>query len=381
MISVVSVFVLLSAVPGQAEEKKVQDMKALDPNMATKQPGDDTLWYDIRELGVEGKGWTDTKDFYDRLPARAEGLVRDPVWQLSLHSAGMCVRFVTDAPSISARWTLRFGSLAMPHMPATGVSGLDLYARDQGQWHWAGAGRPEHFPDVQQSLVSGLAPGAREYLLYLPLYNGVQSVQIGVPPGASLFKAPPYPEEKAKPLCFYGTSITQGGCASRPGMAYPAILGRWLNRPVINLGFSGNGQMECEVANLLAELDPCVYVMDCLPNLDAKGVRERTEPLVETLRKARPDTPIVLVESIVYQNSIWVPDRLKHTDGDNAELQSALHRLKERGVKGLYLVKGNSLLGEDGEATVDGAHPTDVGFLRIAEALEPSLKSAIRHSR
>jgi len=371
-----------------------QDLEALDPSMATTQPGDKTLWYDVRELGVEGRGWSETKEFYDRLPAKAEGIVRGPVWNLSHHSAGMCVRFVTDATTIAARWTLRFEPLAMNHMPATGVSGLDLYARDllpgppptqgrepspanPGTWHWVGVGRPEKFPTNQQVLVGGLAPGRREYLLYLPLYNGVQSVQIGLAPEAQLFKAPPYPPERAKPVCFYGTSITQGGCAARPGMAYPAILGRWLNRPTINLGFSGNGQMDPEVGQLMAELDPSVYVIDCLPNLDAARVTERTEPLVEALRTARPETPIVLVENITYQNAVLVPGSRQGYTAKNAALRAAYDRLVARGVQHLHSVPGDNLLGADGEATVDGTHPTDVGFLRIAETLEPVLRAIL----
>lgn len=375
--------------PAQAQDSTAQDLVALDPNMATTQPGDNLLWYNIQELGVEGRGWSDTKEFYDRLPARAEGKVRPPVWDLSKHSAGMCVRFVTDATTLTARWTLRFESLAMNHMPATGVSGLDLYAKTEvpllakeGQggirsWHWVGVGRPEKFPTNQQTLVAGLAPGSREYRLYLPLYNGVRSVQIGVSPGAKMFKAPPYPPGKAQPLLFYGTSITQGGCASRPGMAYPAILGRRLDRPVINLGFSGNGQMDPEVVQLLAELDPCVYVIDCLPNLSPSLVTERTEPLVQTLRQAHPDTPIVLVENIVYQNAALVPGSRQGYLAKNEALRAAYGRLVGRGVENLYYVPGEPLLGEDGEATVDGSHPTDVGFLRIAEALEPVLRSIL----
>jgi lysophospholipase L1-like esterase len=214
--------------------------------------------------------------------------------------------------------------------------------------------------------------------LYLPLYNGVQSVQIGLAPEAQLFKAPPYPPEKAQPICFYGTSITQGGCAARPGMAYPALLGRWLDRPTINLGFSGNGQMDLEMGQLMAELDPSVYVIDCLPNLDAARVTERTEPLVEALRTARPETPIVLVENITYQNAVLVPGSRQGYTAKNAALRAAYERLLARGVQHLHYVPGDKLLGEDGEATVDGTHPTDVGFLRIAEALEPVLRSLTR---
>lgn len=345
---------------------------------AEAESGDPMKWCDVRELEVEGRGWSDTAEFYDRLPARAEGLVRGPVWQLSQHSAGICVRFVTDATTLSARWTLRFESLAMNHMPATGVSGLDLYVRDKGKWRWLAVGRPEQFPANQHVLVSDLPTAEREYGLYLPLYNGVRSVEIGLPKDATFARAPGWPEG-VKPICFYGTSITQGGCASRPGMAYPAILGRWLDLPTINLGFSGNGQMESEVAQLLAELDPCAYVIDCLPNLDVARVAERTQPFVETLRQARPDTPIVLVESITYQNAYLLPGMCESHTSKNAALRAACNQLTARGVGNLHYVPGGKLLGDDGEATVDGAHPTDLGFVRMAEVLEPVLKHTVKH--
>ncbi|MBN1442046.1 MAG: SGNH/GDSL hydrolase family protein, partial [Planctomycetes bacterium] len=202
-------------------------------------------WRDALELGIEGRGWSDTESPYDRLPARAKDVVRPPVWSLSLDSAGMCVRFITDATSIHARWTLRSKSLAMPHMPATGVSGLDLYFKGtDGRWRWLAVGRPTAFPTNEARLAADLPPGKREYLLYLPLYNGVTSVEIGVPEAATIEKAPPRGPGERKPIVFYGTSITQGGCASRTGMVHTAILGRWLEHPVINLGFSGNGRME-----------------------------------------------------------------------------------------------------------------------------------------
>src|SRR5262245_17570807 len=280
---------LLALLPAQAA---AQD---LDPGRAKADPTGSILWYDLRLLDVEGQGWPDTKSPYDRLPAKAEGVVRPPVWNLSRHSAGLCARFVTDATAIHARWTLTSDNLAMPHMPATGVSGLDLYVRaPDGVWRWLAVGRPTARTNTAQ-LVGNLAPGKREYLLYLPLYNGVSSVEIGIPKGNTLAKGPERPAERQKPIVFYGTSITQGGCASRPGRVHTAILGRRLERPVINLGFSGNGTMDPEIARLLAELDPAVYVIDCLPNMTAPQVEERAEPFVRTLLKARPKTPVLLV--------------------------------------------------------------------------------------
>lgn len=337
----------------------------------------DIAWYDIRDLGLEGQGWPDVAAPFDRLPARAEKLVRAPVWSLSRHSAGICVRFVTDSTEIHAQWTLRSERLEMNHMPATGVSGLDLYARTKtvneggGTWRWLAVGRPGSKSNTAR-LVSGITTGKREFMLYLPLYNGVESVELGIPRSATLWKAPSR-ASGLKPIIFYGTSITQGGCASRPGMVHSAILGRWLDAPVINLGFSGNGRMEAEVATLMAELDPSVYVIDCLPNIGASDVASRTEPLVRILREAHPTTPIVLVEDRSYTDSFLVSSKRERNRTSRVELKSAFDRLKSAGDENLYYIEGEGLLGDDGEGTVDSSHPTDLGFLRQAEAFQKTL--------
>jgi hypothetical protein len=344
-------------------------------------PAAELAWTDIRSLGVEGRGWNDTPDFYGRLPAAAKTVVRPPVWDLSRHSAGLLVRFVTDAPAIHARWAVTSGSLAMPHMPATGVSGLDLYVRAPGrEWRWLATAMPRAMTN-SQALVAGLPPGEREYLLYLPLYNGLQSAELGVPAPASLRSANPWGPGVRKPAVFYGTSIVQGGCASRPGMAHPAILGRRFNWPTINLGFSGNGRMEPELADLLAELDPAVYVLDCLPNMSAAEVAGRVEPFVRRLKAAHPQTPVVLVEDRTFPAACLLPGPRQEQRERRAALARAFANLRKAGVSRLYYVRGESLLGADGEATVDGSHPTDLGFLRQAETLARILKPLLKPSR
>jgi lysophospholipase L1-like esterase len=274
--------------------------------------------------------------------------------------------------AIWTRYTLLSTSLAMPHMPATGVSGVDLYARDgTGRWRWLAVGRPESAPNVKVRLIDGIEPGRRAYMLYLPLYNGVESLEIGLAPQAAMRPLAP---RGSRPIIFYGTSITHGGCASRPGMAYPAILGRRLDRPTINLGFSGNGTMDLELADLLGELDAGVYVIDCLPNMNAAAVTERTEPLVRRLRSARPGTPIVLVEDRTLANAPLLPAHRRHHAASRAALKAAVQRLQAAGVQGLVHVEGEHLLGDDGEATVDSSHPTDLGMIRMADAMEPILR-------
>ena len=153
-------------------------------------------------------------------------------------------------------------------------------------------------------------------------------------------------------------------------MVHTAILGRRLNSPVINLGFSGNGKMEAEVAELIAELDAAAYVVDCLPNCTATEVAERTAPLVAILRKDHPETPIVLVEDRTYANSFLVASSRERNETSRAALKAEYEKLLKAGDKHLHYIEGESLLGVDGEDTVDGSHPTDLGFLRQADAME-----------
>ncbi|XOV70334.1 MAG: SGNH/GDSL hydrolase family protein [Verrucomicrobiota bacterium] len=335
------------------------------------------VWHDPSEWGVEGRGWEQEarKRWYDRLPAKAEGVVTDAVWNLSRHSAGMMVRFQTDASSIHAQWKLLSSNLAMPHMPASGVSGLDLYARDEsGNWRWAAATRP-NAQSMEVALLRNIKPGLREYALYLPLYNGCESLEIGIPEGASFKGLPPRQE---KPIVFYGTSITHGACASRPGMAHPAILGRRFDRPVINLGFSGNGRMHKEVGDLIAELSAGVIIIDCLPNMNAASVAEKTIPLVNQLRAAQPNTPIILVEDRRFTNTWLQPEKEAFHDANHTALRQAYTELKTSGITNLFYIPGDDLLGHDAEGATDASHPNDLGFVRQADVFEPVLREALR---
>jgi len=331
-------------------------------------------WRDAASLEIEGKGWAQTAGPFDRLPDSAQSKVSPAVWGLSKHSAGLCVRFVTDAAAVSVRWSLTSESLAMPHMPATGVSGVDLYTRRaDGSWRFVGNGRPAKAEgNLATFQFTESAPARRECLLYLPLYNGTKSLEIGVPSGAALDPPAPRPEGLRTPIVVYGTSIAQGGCASRPGMAWPAILGRLLDRPVINLGFSGSGTMEPPVAEPLAELDPAAYVIDCTWNMGVgqEAYTDRIGQLVRTIRKAHPVTPILFVGQ-----SLLRPEA--HPTQLTVRQETAVLALQKEGVEGLILVPGQDLIGHDGEATVDGVHLSDLGMDRQARSLFPLVSEAV----
>jgi len=326
------------------------------------QPEDSRQWVDAHALTLEGRGWEETSTTYSRLPARAEGLVTPPVWRLSHNTAGVSVRFVTDSPAIHANWS---GGGAMLHMPATGVSGLDLYRRDaEGTFVYVATARPEE-GDTTRTMVDNRPAEMTEYRLYLPLYQNVDYLRIGVNEGARI---EPAPVDDRKSIVFYGTSIVQGGCASRPAMAHVAILERWLDWPAINLGFSGSARMEPEIADFLGEIDAQFYVLDAFPNMGEETIEERFVPFVERLREHRPDALIVVVGHL----------KRRATD---APMNNGLQALAAKGVDNILVIPGETLLRGPEEGTVDGIHPTDLGFFQMAEAMEPTLRASLDQSR
>ncbi|MGE3878233.1 MAG: SGNH/GDSL hydrolase family protein [Planctomycetota bacterium] len=343
-----------------------------------QRPSTTVAWRDGKELRAEGQGFPGSADAWVRLPAAAADTVPKPVWELAQDSAGIAVRFVTDSQSIRARWTLRRDRIALPHMAASGASGLDLYRREGERWRWLAATQPKAKQNsVELIRFADKASQPAEYLCYLPLYNGVESFEIGVDDGATLEPAAPRPATR-KPIVFYGTSITQGASASRPGMCHVAILGRRLDRETINLGFSGNGRMELALADLLAGIDAAIYVVDCLPNMSPEQVGERAEPFVRRLRERRPGVPILLVEDRTFANAHALPKRADDHRRRRAALRAAYDRLRAAGFDRLDYLGGDRLLGDDDDATVDSSHPSDLGFFRQADAFEPVLTALLR---
>lgn len=335
--------------------------------------GAEARWVDAATLPIEGKAWTATKAPFDRLPAHAEGVVRGQVFSLARDASGLAVHFTTDTTALRVRWKLRRDRLAMPHMAATGVSGLDLYAKIGDAWRWVGVARPEKTGVNEAVFFANQERAAREFLLYLPLYNGVEKLELAVDADAQLEGVTVPPRSR---VVFYGTSAVQGGCASRPGMAYPAILGRRLNCDAINLGFSGNGKAEPEMAALLAEIDAAVFVIDCVPNLEGPDELARVEPFFRTLRSRHPATPILLVENLAYPDGVLVRERRERHLAANRMLRDLYERLRPRDGH-LHYLAASRLLDPANEGTVDGSHPTDLGFTAMADAMTPLLRSLL----
>lgn len=340
----------------------------VDPKKARLDEDGRTAWYDGRDIGIRGKGWNPTSAPYSRLPAAAEARVTVADWGLSHLSAGLHLRFATGSPSIRVRWSLIHANLAMPHMPATGVSGVDLYAKGKtGTWSFVANGRPSG----TTSSVDFPGGPDREYLLYLPLYNGVASLEIGISKDHRIAIS----EEgarPARPIVWYGHSITQGACASRPGMACTSRVGRALDREIVNLGFSGSGTMDAGMAGMIAGLDPSVFVLDCLANMRPEEITARVGPFIGALRAARPTTPILLVDEYHFQNLPTLKGRLMRAEFD---------ALKAKGDPNLHWMPAEDVLGRDGDGTVDGVHPNDLGFARQAEAFMKALSAILKDGR
>lgn len=332
---------------------------------------DGVKWYDTTQWEMGSRGWSEgMESHFCRLPDKAKGVIPDSVWNLSRQSSGLVVRFKTDAKDIFAKHKVK-NALAMPHMTAVGVSGLDLYNReDDGKWYWAGFSKPTE-KEYTMPLSDGMSQKEREYQLYLPLYNVTESLSIGVKEG---FTFEPLPPIDKKPVVYYGTSITHGCSASRPGMAYTSMLSRTFDRPFINLGFSGSGRMEIEMADLIAEIDAEVYALDCLPNMTQAHVDTRTEPFIRRLRELRPETPILLVEDRTISNARLRPWWQENHDKKRAEYRRVYEKLRDEGMKGLSYLPADNLLGSDDEGTIDCSHPNDLGMKRMADALEPVLR-------
>ncbi|MGV8878459.1 MAG: SGNH/GDSL hydrolase family protein [Sphingobacteriaceae bacterium] len=333
---------------------------------------------------LEGQAWpNEMKDYYGRLPARAESLVRPAVWSLSKNSAGLQLRFQTDAKEIVIKYVTS-GNLQMAHMPATGVSGLDLYAKNiDGKWLWCGGSyafgdtviyRFKNLPQKDQHVSNC------EYMLYLPLYNSVKWLHVEVPKDR-YFK--PLPVRKDLPIVMYGTSIMQGGCASRPGLAWPAILGRRLDRPVVNLGFSGNGRLEKEVIGLQAEINARLFVLDCLPNLtgvDLPDLKQRIVLAVKTLQEKRRGVPILLTAHAGYTDGDMNSVRKGAYECVNNALNQVFDSLSTKGIKQIYRLSKEEL-NLDIESTVDGTHPNDLGMMRYADAYEIKIRNILNETK
>lgn len=336
------------------------------------------VWHEPGQAPFQLAGfwWYGKDGRYRRLPAAPVAPLPASVDSLANSTAGGQIRFRSDSPRVAVRVELA-GPANMNHMPATGQCGFDLYVGPPGQVRYCSTTKYDHTQTrYQVELLNQPAAGLRHYTLFFPLYQGVREVQVGLDEGVRIQAPEPWAQET--PIVVYGTSITQGACAARPGMAYTNLLSRALHAEVINLGFNGSGQGEPEVARVIAGIDPCaLFVLDYETNSQGTERYRQTLPeFIGILREAQPATPILVVSRIRYAAEI-LSEGARSDRKERLTFQSELVASRRAaGDRELHFCNGSDLLGDDDyeECTVDGAHPTDLGFYRMARSLEPVIR-------
>ncbi|KOR90591.1 hypothetical protein AM231_01180 [Paenibacillus solani] len=342
--------------------------------------GHELTWYSPLEkpFRVSGFAWFDTERKFRRLPAVPDVPIRPEVDALANCTSGGQICFRTNSRKVSVRVRLTAGS-GMYHMPPTGECGVDAYIGGPGEWLYAGTARLQAGQvEYESSLFNVEDRKVRSFLLNMPLYQGVEEIWIGLDPGAEVSAPEPY--DSSARVVVYGTSITQGGCASRPGMSYTNILSRRLHLEFINLGFSGNGKGEPELAVLAARIsDPACLVIDYEGNSGGTESYRQTLPqFIETYRQVHPDVPILLISRVSHGAESFKPEILEGRLERKKFQMELIRQLTEAGDHRLTFLDGSDLLGPDpGETTVDGVHPTDLGFKLMADGLEPVLRQVI----
>jgi len=364
---------------GKAQEPTSQK---LDPNMSLKKAdADGIVWFDPREEPFELSGfeWIKEDSVYRRLPLSPAWEIRDAVDQLANHTAGGQLRFRTNSLRILVKVELRERS-GMYHMPATGQSGFDLYMLDGELLRYKKTTRfPHDTIRYQVELFNTTDPQTSLYTINFPLYNGVNSVCIGLEQG-SLLEAPP-PFKRPGKIVVYGTSITQGGCVGRPGMAYTNILSRDLDIQFVNLGFSGNGRGEPALAHLITQIagTRCI-ILDYEANAGL-SIKETLGPFVDVLRDKHPDIPILIMSKIRYAYDLEGSTPYKQWMELRSFQRELVDKRNHAGDTQIYFLDGFTVLGEDyDECTVDGVHPNDLGSIRIANALRPAIERILSNT-
>lgn len=337
------------------------------------------LWHqpDRAPFRLSGFAWYAQERMYRRLPRKPADALPKAVDDLANNTAGGQASFTTNSRILKLDAELA-GTVTMDHMAPTGSRGFDVYV---------GLPRRQRFLAVTRFAVKDKACEVvlfqskqarwRTFTINFPLYQGVRKLRIGLEASA-LIKAPP-PFASRRPIVIYGTSITQGGCAARPGMVFTNILGRRLNAEVINLGFSGSGQAELEVARTIATIpDPALLIMDCDANCSDDILKNRLPEFIAILRAAHPKTPILVVSRIRFA-ACWVDPHAERLRKKRMNFQRHLvERRQKQGDRHIHFLDGGSILGKDGdECTVDGVHATDLGFFRMAEGMEPVIRRLV----
>ncbi len=326
----------------------------------------DSLKYTNAEtLSLIGK-IAETKNIYHRIDTVLYPGLPPNVKRLLTNSAGLAIAFKTNSPVIAAKWCVT-KSKAANNLTPIANKGLDLYIKRNGQWQFAGVGRPTG-DCTEGVMVENMDESEKECLVYLPLYDELTKLEIGVAPNASLQSMPsPF----TKRILIYGSSIVQGASASRPGLAYPAMLSRATGLNFMNMGVSGSAKMEKAAADLVAATPADAYILDCVPNSSPEEIKERTAYLVEQIRKQHPAAPIIVMQSVIREHGYFNSKVGERVRQQNIQIKKEFEALQKKGVKYLYFISAENFLGDDHEGSTDGIHPNDIGFYRMVQVIQP----------
>jgi lysophospholipase L1-like esterase len=352
------------------------DISKIDKNFlaGSRIDREDIQWISIlsEPIAVHGLAVAEEDKFF-RLPEEIVDRVNEGICVLGRHTAGGRIRFRTDSSCIAYRAKLRYKG-GMPHMPLTGSAGTDIFVNGKScttfrpnsvnsEWY---EGILEIGADVEDM------QGMKDIEMNMGLYNGITEGWIGLKKGSILEAPAPYAVEK--PIVYYGNSVTQGGCASKPGNSFPAFLGRWLNADHINLGFSGSGRGEEIMARYIASLSMSLFFMDYDHNAPtAEHLRNTHYPFYKIVREAQPNLPIIMA-------SMPNKDLMPAYRAERREIiRQTYERARAEGDEKVWFVDGTTLFGEERDAcTMDGAHPNDLGFWCMAKSLLPHIREALR---
>lgn len=359
-----------------------EDIRKIDPNMNFADSSDgDMIWYsaDDEPFVLDGLYWRKKGEAFRRLPLEGVNISGGIDVTLSWHTAGAMLRFTTDASEIRLDVKLHKNA-RMDHMASTGSMGFDLYCGKGSAKKFIRVARFDHKLDeynVPIFQLNGREPGMREFTLHFPLYCGVEKFRIGLPQQARVEAPSPWPDPR--PIVVYGTSIQQGGCASRPGMCHTNIMSRMLNRPFINLGFSGSGKGEPAAAEMIAGIEnPAMFILDYAGNAKNDGLKATLSNFIDILRRKHPEIPILLVSATPWADEldtmVCTPYRMEQT----ALYLDELRCRRENGDKNIHFLDGFGLYGADwSDCTVDGVHATDFGFQMIARRMAPFISGVL----
>lgn len=334
-------------------------------------------YVDALNFRMINKGWAQDVTYtpYTRIPSWLQDSITVELWDRSKNSAGIAIRFRTDSKRIGVRYNLHH-NFHMAHMADTGIKGTDLYILDEnGVWQYVNTNRPVKDSIQQKIYVENMDGSMHECMIYLPLYDGVNWMEIGVDSAAVIDQPAVDNPRSHKKIVGYGTSIMHGGCASRTGMAATNIIQREMNLEFVNLGVSGEGKLVYAMARAMTGIEDAVaYVIDPVPNCTKMQCDTLTYQFIKILREARPEVPIIMVEGPMYPYAKFDSFFGGYLPEKNAAFRKNYELLKAEDPRNLYYMTSDGLTAEKEEGTVDGIHLTDLGFRAYADKLEAMLR-------